>query len=114
MYESAETITQPLARICGRANHVQIVSHGPQLRVDFVSQEDTFHGKGFHANYEFVHHTQVQPSPYMKMSTLNGDRNGMPLVADAGFRSSVQKSLQQGKQISFLEACLFGTIPLTV
>lgn len=38
----------------------------------------------------------------------------MPLVADAGFRSSVQKSLQQGKQISFLEACLFGTIPLTV
>ncbi|THD26920.1 hypothetical protein D915_002299 [Fasciola hepatica] len=95
VYESADTKTQPLARICGRVHHVQIVSHGPQLRVDFISQEDTFHGKGFHATYQYVHHTQVQPSPYMNVSLLNAERNGMALVADAGFPSSMQKSLQQ-------------------
>ncbi|TPP57320.1 hypothetical protein FGIG_02869 [Fasciola gigantica] len=95
VYESADKKTQPLARICGRVHHVQIVSHGSQLRVDFISQEDTFHGKGFHASYQYVHHTQVQPSPYMNASLLNAERDGMALVADAGFPSSMQKSLQQ-------------------
>ncbi|VDP65808.1 unnamed protein product [Echinostoma caproni] len=98
VYETAESITQPLARICGRVKHVQIVSHGPQLRVDFVSQEDTFQGKGFHATYQFVHRTQVQPSPYMNSSmgmAKPREQTGMTLVADAGFRPPMQKSLQQ-------------------
>ncbi|TGZ51162.1 hypothetical protein CRM22_010757 [Opisthorchis felineus] len=58
-----------LARICGHAQGVQIVSHGPTVTVEFQSNGDLFKGQGFQASYEFVHRTQVQPSPYLSTAS---------------------------------------------
>ncbi|GAA51637.1 deleted in malignant brain tumors 1 protein, partial [Clonorchis sinensis] len=58
-----------LARICGHAQGVQIVTHGPTVTVEFQSNGDLFKGQGFQASYEFVHRTQVQPSPYLSTAS---------------------------------------------
>ncbi|KER20779.1 hypothetical protein T265_10750 [Opisthorchis viverrini] len=58
-----------LARICGHAQGVQIVMHGPTVTVEFQSNGDLFKGQGFQASYEFVHRTQVQSSPYLSAAS---------------------------------------------
>ncbi|CAH8538298.1 unnamed protein product [Heterobilharzia americana] len=100
---------KPLIHLCTNLENIQLVSHTPILIMNFVSQNPIFQGQGFHGTYEFVHESQVKPSPFLndsnqkhvdivehqnfevnqlKSNHLTSLNKSKLLVADAGFTSS--------------------------
>ncbi|CAH8502952.1 unnamed protein product [Schistosoma turkestanicum] len=58
--------SRTLANLCTNLVNIQLVSHGSMLKLDFVSRSPFYQGQGFHGTYEFVHESQVLPSPFLK------------------------------------------------
>ncbi|CAH8568414.1 unnamed protein product [Schistosoma rodhaini] len=58
--------SRTLAYLCTNLVNIQLVSHSPILRLDFISRSPFYQGQGFHGTYEFVHESQVLPSPFLE------------------------------------------------
>ncbi|CAL8074779.1 unnamed protein product [Calicophoron daubneyi] len=99
VFEVNDNETNYLAEFCGYVQNVQIVSYGPTLSVKLTSKNPNFQGQGFQGEYEFVHNTQVEPSPPLKrpkdISLNNGIKLSERLAADASFEGSLPLAARQ-------------------
>ncbi|VDP60008.1 unnamed protein product [Schistosoma mattheei] len=55
-----------MAYLCTNLVNIQLVSHTSILKLDFISRSPFYQGQGFHGTYEFVHESQVLPSPFLE------------------------------------------------
>ncbi|KAH8876916.1 Cubilin [Schistosoma japonicum] len=68
--EIHEDKSRTLAYLCTNLVNIQLVSHSSILKVDFISHNPIYQGQGFHGTYEFVHESQVLPSPFIEEDHL--------------------------------------------
>ncbi|CAH8539838.1 unnamed protein product [Schistosoma intercalatum] len=104
--------SRTLAYLCTNLVNIQLVSHTSILKLDFISRSPFYQGQGFHGTYEFVHESQVLPSPFLeeddqlvetneheekyqnsrnnqdKLENLSNTNKSRLFFADAGFTST--------------------------
>ncbi|VDP29648.1 unnamed protein product [Schistosoma curassoni] len=117
--------SRTLAYLCTNLVNIQLVSHTSILKLDFISRSPFYQGQGFHGTYEFVHESQVLPSPFLeeddqlvetneheekyqnsrnnqdKLENLSNTNKSRLFFADAGFTSTRNIQFHEGNWIIY-------------